>query len=324
MVIGPHGVNPANTDGADALVDAAFSGVGIGSNTQERLIDGASAQREFALRNNAGFVDCLPLFPDFTKANAEGYYGDSIHLNSKGQSAKRSWVMTQSNAGWILGSEGYRSGIRLGDAKLVGGSSRVTNPTIIAMNAANTAQVSITASAFRSGATNRPETEGMGFRTAGGSTADIFGYTTGSTTSLHQFSGTTIRPITNNTGQLGDVTKIYKKAYTNAIHTAYRSIAADATMLATDHTIRCTASPLTLTLLLAFGGDNDAYANQGRELWVVNTSGGDITIATTEWSVGNPQRINTASTYTLAAGSSVRLVAAVLGAHADYNWLAMP
>lgn len=331
FLVGPHPVDPANVNAVTPLRDAAFTGIGIGQNTQARLVDGAQAQREFAVRNSSGFVDCLPLFPDYAKAVAEGYYADAIHLNGKGQDYKRAWVYSNSHVGYLFGADAYRSAIRIGDSALVATSDGRTSGvgTLASMTADCRLMLPMTASEFRSPLSTRSETDGMGFKAIAGSTAVIFGYTAGGPVGLHEFYGTSLRPITTNTGQLGDQSKVFKKLYTQTVHTGYRLTTANFPVSAASewggiHTLNCTGTgPYTITLPLAYNAENDAYGNPGREIVVCNNTSLAVTINTSD----GLQKIDTATSLVLTTGQKVRLMSAQTSGSSPLNygnWITLP
>jgi hypothetical protein len=180
IVIGPHQVSTALTDSVDALVDAAFTAIGIGSNLNERTIDGARAQREFALYNNTGWCDNIYI-TDYVNGNAEGLYGDTIHFNAKGQNYKRLNLYKQTNIGQIFGSNMQYSALRIGTLRLSSTAIRVGQSSLIAyvISATETELAPITASALRVGDAITPEQSGMEFAWVSTNVARIRGYSSG-------------------------------------------------------------------------------------------------------------------------------------------------
>jgi hypothetical protein len=322
MVVGPHQVNPSNTDAPNALLDAAFTAIGIGSNVNARIKDGAKAQREFAVVNSCGFVDCIDLFPDYAKATADGLYMDSIHLSPKGDDYKRAFVMENSNMGWLLGSEGYRSGIRLGDNMISGTTARAVTSALLVTSADGLSLRAVHASDLRVADPNRMESEGMGMWWQSSNLMQFGGFTPGGKIGMMELSNEGLTPITDFSNAIGRVGRRWQTAYFGSVHTGYVAKTANYTIASlSDHVIHCTSGTFDVTLPLSFTAQGNTYANAGRQIVITNTGAGTITVKTQDGGTGL-QKINAATTLTVAAGETVRLLSTGTLAPNNYaNWI---
>ena len=199
VVIGPHQVDTTLTVVADATVDAAYTAIGIGSSTNDRIIDGARAQREFAVYNQTAWCDSIDI-TDYINGNAQGLYADQIHFNTKGQSYKRSHIFNQTNLGYAIGASSQYTALHIGNIKLSSTAVRSTSPSLIAylVGLNENSLVPITASTFRAGDAINPEQSGMQFSWISTNVARIGGYNAGGSSAGTEFTsagaGVVIRP----------------------------------------------------------------------------------------------------------------------------------
>lgn len=290
MVVGPHQCDPARNESADATLDPLYSALGIGSATNDRIKDGARAQRDWAILRSEGFVDCIPLFPDFAAATADGVYDDDIHLNAKGEAYKRAWVWRSSNLGFLLGDAGYNSQFRLGGGYLtmlagravgalpqVSGVSAAANPTLLPGVFAE----------LRSGDPVSPEQAGIALRCSSTNVARISTYNTASHTDLLELtlSGASplIQPLTAQTigsatlqTLLGTTSRRYADVVTTGLNVGQRTVTgASVTVVQADHTIFADATSNAITVNLPA-----AASHSGRVFAVVKTdaSGNAVTL----------------------------------------------
>ena len=157
-------------------------------------------------------------------------------------------------------------------------------------------------------------------------------YSAAGTTPVIEFSSTTVgadsgcnlQPIITEVGTLGTSAKRFRGVVTGAVTSGYVTKTATYTLTSADHTIHCTSGTFDVTLPLVFdGGTDDAYANKGREIVIVNSGTGTITLKTK--SDGTIlQKIDAATTYTLGSGQKVRLQATGTLASGNYaNWITL-
>jgi len=324
FVVGPHSLDPARVDTANATIDAAFAAIGINTlNTQIRNADGAKAQREFAERIGAGFVDCIPMFPSYSLAVAEGNYGDDIHLSARGQLTKRAYVYTNSNLGWVLGSEAYRSGMRLGNVKLAATPARSAGTYALSVTDLSGINLApIVASDLRAGLSEQsgaamwsPSSNVMnfGFFQSDNSRRqflflDSNALTTGSSATLTCGSMTAPWATVNTNGlRVGFVKK-----------TAAYTIPRDSTG-AQDYMIACDG---TFTVTLPLARDVEVSGLAGKVYIIKNIGTGVITVATLEGTAGSGvfQKIDNLTTVTLAAGATLRVISAQTSLYAPADW----
>jgi hypothetical protein len=336
VIIGPHQVSTAENDPIDAPVDAAFSSIGIGQNLNERIIDGSRAQREFAVRNKTAWIDCLYI-TDYATGQPEGLYGDTVHLSAKGQNYKRSLLFKETNLGWLLNASSNAASLRLGSVLLASTATRSSSPSVVAYlsSSVNSALAPITASNFRVGDSATPEQAGMQFTWHSASTARIGAYSSAGPNSnalelSYNGAAISIRPTISASSQCGTAALPWaqvntQRHWTGAQHTGYVAVSANYTVLGTDHTIHCTSGTFNVTLPLVFSAVNDAYANKGRIIEIVNTGAGTITVLTGDSGGGVMQKIDTATSLALTAGQKVRLMSTGnLSAASDYNnWISL-
>lgn len=283
FVVGPHSVDPARVDTANATIDAAFAAIGINTlNTQVRNVDGAKAQREFAERIGAGFVDCIPMFPNYTLAVAEGNYTDDIHLNNRGQLAKRAYAYNNSNLGWVLGSEAYRSSIRLGDARLNANTNRggVSTISVSTINGINLAP--IVASDLRAGRSDKQETEGVAMWAPSLNNGNIGFFTTSNGRDAKLvFDPNAFTPFSAGLITCGDVTRPWGMVNTNGLRVGFVKKTADYTIPRTvagaqDYMIACDG---TFTTTLPLARDVESSGQAGKVYVIKNIGIGVVTVA---------------------------------------------
>lgn len=209
LIISPHQVDTSISEAADALVDAAFTAIGIGSNLNIRTLDGSRAQREFAVYNSSAFCDCSYI-TDYAKGNAEGLYGDTIHFNAKGQDYKRSHLFAQTNLGWILGASQSFPAIRMGPVLLTSSNARSSVSSLIAYtgSSTNTVLAGITGSNLRAGDAINPEQSGMEFGWVSTNYGRIRSYNAGGSNSngldiTYNGTGISLRPSVTASSQNG-------------------------------------------------------------------------------------------------------------------------
>jgi hypothetical protein len=227
LVVGPHQVDTTLTESADALVDAAFTGIGINSNTNTRTVDGSRAQREFAVRNRAAFADCVNL-TDYTNGNAEGLYGDTIHFNAKGQNLKRSHIFRETNLGWIISPIQQTSGFRIGNIYLGSTPTRASTASLVAYVASDGiggTLVPITGSNLRAGDSVNPEQSGMEFAWVSTNLARIRAYSSSGPNSYgldvgYAGAGISVRPSVTSSSELGSSSLPWGKLYLDKTITA--------------------------------------------------------------------------------------------------------
>jgi hypothetical protein len=226
VVVGPHQIDTAYVVSSDALVDAAFASIGIGSNGNERILDGSRAQREFAVRNGAAWADCIYL-ADYATGNPEGLYADQIHLNAKGTDYKRAHVLNETNLGAIIAPFQHTTGFRIGQIKLGATTTRSGSPSLIAYQttAPEVHLAPITGSAFRCGDSATPEQSGMQFMFASTNVASIGGYSAGGNNSYsleisYNGVGVSLRPSQTASSQLGTSTKPWEQLFIDKTITA--------------------------------------------------------------------------------------------------------
>ena len=288
MICGPHQVDPARNEGADATLDPLYSALGIGSSTNERIKDGARAQRDWSILRSEGFVDSIPLFPDYTAAFADGVYDDQVHLSAKGEAFKRAWVWRSSNMGFVLGDAGYNSAIRLGGGNLVMLAPRAAG-TLPQVSAYSTGLVpvmlSATFSECRSGDPANPEQSGVTFRSISANLGRISTYGTSSYGDLIEFtlSGGTPQwqPVTTTTVgsasncNFGWTGRRFGDVVTAGLNVGYRTVTTTTTVANTDHTIFANAAGGAFSINLPAAGPN-----AGRLLAVVkvDSSGNAATL----------------------------------------------
>jgi hypothetical protein len=321
FVVGPHSVDPARNDTANATIDAAFAAIGINTlNTQIRNADGAKAQREFAERLSTGFVDCIPMFPNYSLAVAEGNYGDDIHLSARGQLAKRAYVYTNSNLGWVLGSEAYRSSMRLGNVKLAATTARSAGTYALSVTDVSGINLApIIASDLRAGLSEQsgaamwsPSSNVMNFgffqsdnNRRSFLSLDSNALTTGSSATLTLGSATLPWATVNTNGlRVGFVKK-------TAAYTIPRT-----TTGAQDYMIACDG---TFTVTLPLARDVEVSGLAGKVYIIKNIGTGVITVAALTDGT-NLQKIDNATTATLAAGATLRLISAQTAGYTSADW----
>jgi len=335
FVVGPHSVDPArldpNTTANQLAQTAAFAAIGINTlNTQIRNVDGAKAQREFAERLGTGFVDCIPMFPNYTLAVAEGNYTDDIHLNLRGQLAKKAYVYNNSNLGWVIGSEAYRSGIRVGNVKLTATTGRSASPSISVstLNGLNLAP--IIASDLRAGRSDRQETDGIVMWSPSANNGNIgFFSTSNNRQAFLVFDSNAFTPVSAGAITCGDITRPWGMVNTGGLRVGFvKKTAAYAIPRtvdgAKDYMIACDGT-FTVTLPMARNAESSGQA--GKVYIIKNIGTGVITVATLEGTAGSGafQKIDNVATKTLAAGDTLRVISAQDGSGvvpADWgNWL---
>lgn len=223
LMVGPHNVDPSRNDPTDATIDPLYVALGIGQTTQERaVVDFSNKLREWAAAKNEGYVDCRNMVPSYSIAFAQGMFDDDIHLNAKGEAFKRAWVWANSNLGWLCGSEGYRSSIRLGNATLTGALNRVTGTSgmIASMNPEGTSHTPMIASEFIIADGAVPELRGLSFNWLSRYIGRISYRGEGSYTHYVDFMVGGIRPSTVAGSLLGDSTNPWERLYIDKTITA--------------------------------------------------------------------------------------------------------
>lgn len=281
MVVGPHQVDPTRNDTPDATLDPLYAALGIGLSTNERITDGARAQRDWAILRSEGFVDCIPLFPNYAAANADGMYDDQIHVSAKGESYKRAWVWRSSNMGFVLGDAGYNSSIRVGDGYLVILAGRATGALPQVAGVSSAAVPSLLPGVFaelRSGDPVAPEQAGLAFRCVSTNVGRISTYNQASHTDLLEYtlSGASplIQPLTGQTignatlqTLLGTTSRRYADLVTAGLNVGHRAVtAASVTVVQADYTIFANATSNAITVNLP-----SAASHAGRVFAVVKT-----------------------------------------------------
>ena len=317
FVVGPHQVNPSLTDTANATVDALYTALGISNSTNDRVIDGSAAQREFAERNAEGFISCIDLFPTWSFASA--YYEDDIHIGPLGEAYKRSYVWRNSNIGWILGDVGYSSQVRIGDValrstKLRSGAAALIGESLIG----NGVLAPITMSQFRAGLPGQSEQAGVlmycfsanvmrlaNFGSSGISSPEYLELSSSGSTAIVR-PVTTTAPGAASLSQLGASANRWGDIWTNGIVTGLVRVSANYTVTVTDHFVEVTANSPTVTLL-------NAAQNLGREYIIQNTGAGIVTMATT-----SSQTIGGLAPGTILAGATLKVKSNGI------NWLIIP
>jgi hypothetical protein len=284
MVVGPHQVDPARNDAVDAVLDPLYSALGIGRSTNERIKDGSRAQRDWAILRSEGFVDCIPLLPDFAAATADGMFDDDIHLNAKGEAFKRAWVWRSSNMGFVLGDAGYNSSIRVGGGYLsiLAGRAVGALPQVSGLSAvANPALLPAVFAELRSGDPVSPEQAGIALRCSSTNVARISTYNTAAHTDLLEvtLSGASplIQPLTAQTigsatlqTLLGTTARRYADVVTAGINLGQRTVtAASVTVAQSDYSIFADATSNAITVNLPA-----AASHAGRVFVVVKTDAG--------------------------------------------------
>jgi hypothetical protein len=336
LFISAHRVDPSLQDAADATLDPLFTSLGIGQNTDARTKDGVEQCRQLALSRGEGFVDCYNMFSSFPEAFAAGMYSDKIHLSDKGVAYKTARVFESSGLSWIYGDGTYHSGVRIGNMWLGATSTRAQGPALAAYNYGVDGSALtlgyLLGSELRAGLPARPEQEGVSLYCHSSNVARIGMYSAAGTTPIIEFSSTTVgtnsgcnlQPIITEVGALGTSAKRFRGVVTGAVTSGYVTKTAAYTLTGADHTIHCTSGTFNVTLPLVFnGGTDDAYANKGREIVIVNSGTGTITLITKSDGTAL-QKIDATTTYTLGSGQKVRLQATGNLASGNYaNWITL-
>jgi hypothetical protein len=335
LVVGPHQVSTAITDSAVAEVDAAFSAIGIGTNLNDRTMDGARAQREFAVRNNTAFCDAIYL-TDYASGNAQGLYGDTIHLVS-GQNLKRALILKETNLG-VLFQNRNTGGVKVGQMSIVPTALRSVSPGIAAYldSGYGTSLVPWVGSAFRVGDSVNTEQSGIEFAWHSANLARIRAYTSGGSSSgaleiSYNGAGISLRPAITASSQCGTMALPWAETYTKAFHRGYVGITSAFPVSAASEWAQISVIQVTgsgtfnVTLPLSINAYSAERASAGREISIINNGSGTVTVATTTDGT-NLQKINTATTYELAPGASVKLlsVASTYLATNYGNWITIP
>ena len=223
VVIGPHQVDTTLTVAADATVDAAFTAIGIGSSTNDRTVDGARAQREFAVYNQTAWCDSIDI-TNYINGNAQGLYGDQIHFNTKGQNYKRSHLFNQTNLGYAIGASNEYTALHIGSIKLSSTAVRSASPSLIAyLTALNeNSLVPITASNFRAGDAINPEQSGMEFAWVSTNLARIRAYSSSGANGnaveiTYNGAGISLRPSSVASSQNGSSSLPWETTFTQGL-----------------------------------------------------------------------------------------------------------
>ena len=222
LVVGPHQVNTANTDPADALVDAAFTAIGIGSNVNTRLIDGSRAQREFAVRNNMAWADSIYL-TDYASGNPVGLYGDNVHFSAMGQNLKRNNILRETNLGDILNRASI-GGVPLGEMALVPTFNRGSGAGIAAVqrDVGGKVLTNIFGASFRAGDSVNTELAGIEFAWVSTNLARIRSYSSSGANSNaleigYNVSGISLRPSSVASSQNGTTSLPWETTFTQGL-----------------------------------------------------------------------------------------------------------
>ena len=337
LFVSAHRVDPALEDPVDGILDPLFAQFGISHNTDERIRDGVEQCRQLAVALGEGFVDCYNMFSSYAEAKAAGMYADSIHLSGdKGQSFKIAHVFQGSNLAFVFGENQYRAGIRVGNMWLGATPQRAQGPALAAYNYTGDGGALtlgfLLGSELRAGLAERPEQEGVTWYCQSSNIARLGMYGVNgripiiefAATALGDDSGCNLQPVTTGVGALGTPAKRFRGVVTGAVCSGYVATRANYTVTGADHTIHCTAGTFDVTLPLVFdGGVSDLYANKGREIVIVNTGSGTITLRT-QSDGKNLQKINAATTYTVTTGQRVWLQATGILASGNYsNWITL-
>lgn len=312
LIIGGHRVDPTRLDAQDATLDALYSAIGIGRNTDLRLKSGVDQSRLWALRNGEAFSNCYDLWPSYADAQADGMYGDPIHLNDKGRAYNSAAVINGTNLGLLFDSTAAQSSVRVGSMEL-GATRTFTGSASMAVY--NTLPVptlaSILASEFRVSVAG---SESSWWKINVTSSALRFGTSGGDVIHVDPYG---IRPVTSGGASSGFASFPWAQTYTNGLATGFVEKTADYTLTPTDHTVLCTGSPSTITLPLAWNTQD--YAITGKMYIIKNATTGVVTVMTTNDSFAVPQKIDAAATFSIAQGQTLRVQSAGELTSGNYN-----